>query len=326
MADIDSKNLIVTVKSFARANPLPLDAYEVWESLEEAKNYLQSPLAYPGQTLKVKLGNGKYQTFIIQHDKDSDNLIMEDASLGEGALPNLDELKNEFEILFENKRYEITGTPVGTLVDYNDKEIRVFCPENTIWIKQNVGATGNANMYYMGFKAYAPKNAVSFKEGDQGVIIDEMFDFSGDFAGTDKYGRNYSIVWLALASYDEASDSWTYFGKKSTTNKYLGWTYVVEWYDANGIVISSDSIRINLSNESCHQTVVPYYIGEVNKKIDESVDYTKQRIGDISEDMTIKNYIDTVIGSGGTDSADAIAAALREAKAYTDSSLIIHEF
>jgi len=324
MANIDSKDLIVTMKSFARAKPLPLDAYEIWDSLEEAKAYVQSPLAYPGQTLKVKTDEGKYQTFILQKDEKENGLIMEMPSF-DGVL-ELNELKNEIEILYENKRYEITETPQGTLVDYNDKEIRVMCPKDTVWTKQNVGSTGNPNMHYMGFKAYAPKGAVGFKEGDQGVIIDEMFDFSGDFAGTDKYGRNYSIVWLALASYDSTSDTWSYFGKNSSTNKYIGWTYVVEWYDENGIVISSDSIRINLSNEDCHQAIEPYYIGKVYEKIDESVDYTKQRIGEISEDMTVKAYIDTVIGSGGTDSADAIAAALKEAKAYTDSALTIHEF
>lgn len=162
--------------------------------------------------------------------------------------------------VYETVKYEISSKPAGTLVSYREDEIRVMCPANTEWVKQNVGSTGNANMYYMGFKAYAPAGAVSFKEGDRGVIVDEMFTFDDAFAGTDEFGRNYSIVWLALASYDESSDSWTYFGKNSTTEKYVGWTYVVEWYDGNGVVISSDSIRINLSNEDCHTTSTPYYM------------------------------------------------------------------
>lgn len=171
--------------------------------------------------------------------------------------------------VFTKRKYEISTKPTGTLVDYRDAEIRVMCPVDTKWEKQNVGPTGNGNMYYMGFKAYAPENAVGFKEGDQGVIKDEYFDFSGDFAGTDEFGRNYSICWLALASYDEASDTWTYFGKNSTTEKYIGWTYVVEWYDEVGTVIEYDSIRINLSNESCHSVVEPYYMGQVKGMIDE---------------------------------------------------------
>lgn len=169
------------------------------------------------------------------------------------------------------KKYEIVSVPEGTLVDYSDKEIRIMCPENTHWVKQNVGPTGNANMYYMGFKAYAPETAVSFKEGDRGEIIDEMFTFDDDFAGTDEFGRNYSICWLALASYDEATDTWTYYGKNSSVEKYIGWTYVVEWYNSNGIVIATDSVRINLSNEGCHYAVEPYYMAEIKKEIDAKI-------------------------------------------------------
>ena len=181
------------------------------------------------------------------------------------------------------KKYEITSVPNGTLIDYRDKEIRVMCPVDTQWVKQNVGSTGNANMYYMGFKAYAPIGAVGFKEGDRGVIIDEMFDFSGDFAGTDEYGRNYSICWLALASYDEGSDTWTYFGKNSSTEKYIGWDYVVEWYDADGVVIASDCVRINLSNEDCYYAIKPYYVGSMMKEIDTKIEEKVAEVASVIE-------------------------------------------
>ena len=175
------------------------------------------------------------------------------------------------------KKYEIVSTPVGTLVNYRDKEIRVMCPANTVWTKQNVGATGNANMYYMGFKAYAPEGAVSFKEDDQASIVDQtMYYFEdNDFAGVDENGRKYSIVWLALASYDEASDTWSYFGSQSSAEKYIGWYYSVEWYDGSGVMIASDRIRINLTNEDCHSSIEPYYIHTV---MDEVKAYTDTQI------------------------------------------------
>ena len=58
------------------------------------------------------------------------------------------------------------------------------------------------------------------------------------------------------------------------------------------------------------------------------------RIGGIPSETTIKSYIDTAVGSGGTSSAEAIAAAKQEAikasEAYTDaqitSALTIVEF
>lgn len=172
------------------------------------------------------------------------------------------------------QKYEITNTPEGTLVNYRDKEIRVMCPVSTKWVKQNVGANGNANYYYMGFKAYAPTGAVSFKEDDQATIVDQtMYYFeNNDFAGIDENGRKYSIVWLALASYDETTNTWTYFGANSTAEKYVGWYYSVEWYDADGILIASDCIRVNLSNEQCHSSIEPYYVGSIMKEVDTKIE------------------------------------------------------
>ena len=54
------------------------------------------------------------------------------------------------------------------------------------------------------------------------------------------------------------------------------------------------------------------------------------RIGGIPTETTIKSYVDNAIGSGGVDTADAIAQAKQEAietsQAYTDDALTIVEF
>lgn len=54
------------------------------------------------------------------------------------------------------------------------------------------------------------------------------------------------------------------------------------------------------------------------------------RIGGIPSETTLKSYIDTAVGSGGSASADAIAQAKQEAieaaKTYTDTALTITEF
>ena len=191
--------------------------------------------------------------------------------------------KAEAAATFQRAKFEIFSKPNGALVTYGDKEIRVMCPVDTQWEKQTVGATGNANMYYMGFKAYAPEGAVSFKEGDRGQIIDEMYTFDDDFAGVDALGRKYSVCWFALASYDEGTDTWTYFGENSSAEKYIGWTYVVEWYDANGGVISFDTVRINLSNEDCHSIIEPYYIGVMKKDIETVIEEKVKEIDSVYE-------------------------------------------
>ena len=80
MANIESKDLLVAVKSFARANPLPLDKDEIWDSEEAARAYMQSPTAYPGQSIKVLMENGKYKLFTVQKDAE-DNLIFEEPEI-----------------------------------------------------------------------------------------------------------------------------------------------------------------------------------------------------------------------------------------------------
>lgn len=174
-------------------------------------------------------------------------------------------------------KYEIFTLPKGVVVDYDrEKEIRVFCPRDTEWTFQNPGENGDANSYYMQFRAYAPEGAVSFKEDDQNFIEDTtMYTFDNNpFAGIDQYGRKYSVVWLALARFDSATNTWNYYGANSSTAKYIGWYYTVEWYDADGVMISTDTIRINLSNEDCHTSVEPFYMGSINvNKLTQDADH-----------------------------------------------------
>lgn len=262
-----------------------------------------------------------------------------------------DELENIIENKYEKRKYEVSSKPYATLVDYREKEIRIMCPSDTEWHLQNSGENAQANLYYIGFKAYAPSEAVSFKEDLAKVISDDtMYYFeNNDFAGVDSFGRKYSIIWLPVAGYDNGT--WSYYGANSTEEKFIGWYYSVEWYDENGKIIESDCIRINLSNENCHSVIEPFYVLDVKKNLQESIDkkieatemesaiaeaieetraFVNTKIGEIPEGTSVKQYIDNAIGSGGTDSAEAIAQAKSEAiaasKDYTDKALLIYEF
>lgn len=170
--------------------------------------------------------------------------------------------KEESLVLFQQTKYEIVSKPIGTLVSYKDGEIRVMCPADTDWANQPNVPGEDINLHYIGFRAYAPTNAASFKVDLKETIQDQtMHYFEGnDLAGIDEYGRKYSMCWIGVASYNEVSHSWSYYGATSTAQKFIGWYYSIEWYNAQGIRIDSDCIRINLSNESCHSLVEPYYV------------------------------------------------------------------
>ena len=178
-----------------------------------------------------------------------------------------EEVKDLEERVFASKeKYRISNVPEGTVVDYREDEIRIMCPEDAVFTQQEVGEGGNANMYYMTFTTYAPEGAVTFKEGDKGVLVDEVLDFENTAGtGVDKFGRKYKQHWFALANLN--GETWNYFGKTSTVDKYIGWTYIVEWYDENGNVIGADCIRINLANKGCFNTLEPSYMAAYATKV-----------------------------------------------------------
>lgn len=170
------------------------------------------------------------------------------------------------------KRYEVSTVPTGTLVDYRDNEIRIMCPENAEFVKQAVGAGGDANSYYCTFKTYVPNDAVAGYVEHLGDTVDPeiLTDFS-----VDEFGRRYQPTWLAIAKYDEETGVWNYYGSQSTAEKYIGWNYQIDWYDENGVMIESDSVRINLSNEDCHAVIAPYYVANA---VNEAKTYTNELI------------------------------------------------
>ena len=157
----------------------------------------------------------------------------------------------------EKVKYEIANAPVGTLVNYREDEIRVMCPQNAEWHLQNVGVGGDANTYYVTFKTYAPNDdCVGYREhlgnqSDAEVLTDLKVD---------AYGRKYQPTWLGVAKYDVDTNTWSYYGAQSTVGKYIGWDYQIDWYNADGVMIASDNVRINLSNEDCHATKEPYFV------------------------------------------------------------------
>lgn len=167
------------------------------------------------------------------------------------------------------KRYEVADVPAGTLVDYFDKEIRIMCPSDAEFVKQSVGNGGDANTYYMTFKTYAPNDDVTgYIEhlGDQ-ADAEILTDLK-----TDEYGRKYQPTWLGLAKYDDTTGTWNYYGKNSSTEKYIGWNYQIDWYNADGAMVKSDVVRINLSNEDCHNVIEPYYMGSIRKELNTTIE------------------------------------------------------
>lgn len=188
---------------------------------------------------------------------------------------------------YEKSKYEIADAPDGTIVDYRDCEIRIMCPADAVFVEQAVGAGGDASCYYVTFKTYVFDDRVTGYIEHLGDKVDA--EILTDLK-TDEYGRKYQPTWLSIAKRDEAG-VWTYYGKNSSEEKYIGWDYQIDWYDANGVMIGSDCIRINLSNEDCHNKIEPYYAsGMTASAVQKANLYTDEQIATIVSGFTIVEF------------------------------------
>lgn len=170
---------------------------------------------------------------------------------------------------YEKVKYEITDAPDGTLVKMNENEIRICCPADAEYSLQNVGAGGDSNTYYVTFKTYVyDDNIVGYIEHLGNQVDEEILT---DLK-TDEYGRRFQPSWLGVAKYDETAGTWTYYGASSSKEKMIGWDYQIDWYNADGVMIASDSVRINLSNEECHYAIEPYYVNNVRNYVDTQIE------------------------------------------------------
>lgn len=85
---IESKNLLVAVKAYSRANPLPLDASSVYDSLGAAQTYASAANAYAGQLVTAKLEDGKYHTYVLDGDNAPYSLTEVGSNLDESLAKN----------------------------------------------------------------------------------------------------------------------------------------------------------------------------------------------------------------------------------------------
>lgn len=96
---------------------------------------------------------------------------------------------------------------------------------------------------------------------------------------------------------------------------------------ALGDVVTSDELTTTLGDYYT-KTDVDGLLTPITTNLNTKVSTTEleAKIGDLGEFETVKDYVDTAVGSGGADVAEEIADALAQAKAYTDQRLTITEF
>ena len=154
----------------------------------------------------------------------------------------------------------------GAIINYADNEVRVNTQHVDIGSLpvQEAGDGSSSSYYYMTFRAYAPEGATSVVEGQS-----DKMDADHSELTVDKYGRQYTTIWAAIAM--KSGSTWIKYGDMSNVGdrvgKYLGFYYNFHWY-AGDKLIGMDKVRVILTNDSCHNDLVPDAIA---RRIEEKV-------------------------------------------------------
>ena len=87
----------------------------------------------------------------------------------------------------------------------------------------------------------------------------------------------------------------------------------------------NDNLNTKISGTEADEKIATAKEETLSEAATAASEALEARVGSIPADTTIKSYIDTAVGSGGTASAEAIAAAKQEAintsKTYTDEQI-----
>lgn len=168
---IASKDLLVALKSYARANALPLDASELYNSKAEAEAYLKQANAYAGQTIKV-LENGKYITYTVQPNEDGLGLTLEESTSISFEEDTVKEgVKQHSTADWLDKKDNVY--PAGTVLVYTDRTTVDGVPVADIKIANGISTVGELPFLSdSDVEKYLKNNGVSVEDG---VIVATTF-------------------------------------------------------------------------------------------------------------------------------------------------------
>lgn len=180
------------------------------------------------------------------------------------------------------QKYEVLPID-GMFVQYRDGEIRLNT-QRVVPTLHQVSETGNPNMYYATFRAFAPEGATQCKEGLNGKIDTEYSVLT-----TDAYGRKYTTIWAAIANTADGGATWAKWGDTSNLDKYLGFYYHFEWYNGDTL-IGTDKVRVILTNDACHDDLVP---DAVARRIDDKVSAVNTNVTELTTQVQNieQNYV-----------------------------------
>lgn len=240
---IESKDLLVAIKAFSRANALPLDASSVHGSQELANTYAKQANAYGGQIITAKVG-GKFKAFVLQGENGNctiEPLGADPSTLKQyvivGTRPESNQnqgviyIDNNVGYIWDGEKWVKIFEDVSTSI--TDFQKRITKLESDINLKANIANANFTGTLKLEGKDLATKeyaeSLVNAAKSEVPIVIDEDNSFPSD---SYKAGQKYVV---ALEG--------TYLGQKCEIGDLI---LIVKDYNAqshsnaDGIVLQSN--------------------------------------------------------------------------------------
>lgn len=305
---------------------IPLN--DVFESLSDGQSYIETDEAYAGQTIKVKMEDGKYHIYILQ-PSDS-GYILEDIS-------NI-------------KEYVV----IGTRPEINQEQ-------GVIYIDNNVGYIWNGSDWK---KIFEDASLVATKEYVTNAIAESLNGTPGIVDSADnplpssgyKAGQTWRVaedgtyagaeceagdLIICVKDYNvETADNTDFMvlqanidgavtcsaGSTTDGNIVIFDGVTGKIIKDSNIAVSSLQDAITKSHEHTNKTQLDSYTKTQEELLSNVTTQLNNKIGDLGESETVVAYVAQAVGSGGVDVSEQINNAIATSKAYTDDALTITEF
>lgn len=183
-------------------------------------------------------------------------------------------------------KFEVIKAVEGFLTDESQNDFRIFIPKGSKYEMQNVGAGGDSNNYYITVRAYAPRADIN------GCRKGRYSNYENDFGAMEKInidiesGRPYVDFWFAIAYTNDNGITWTEYADLSTSTKYIGYDWLVEWYIDEKIVASASKKFTLVNSREIFYNNKDWYIPALEAQLEQTTAQLKEVTSQLEEAKT----------------------------------------
>lgn len=164
-------------------------------------------------------------------------------------------------------KYEVISAVDGFLTNDSQNDLRVYIPEGSHYELQPVGEGGDANTYYMTVRAWAPRaDVTACRKGDYNKYDEQFLGMESIKIDPDS-GRPYVDFWLGIAYTTDGGATWNEYAAMSADGRYIGYTWLVEWYVGEELVASGSKVITLVNNREMFYNSKDWYIPTMAKDI-----------------------------------------------------------